>query len=105
MSAGIKEVLFISRKQDVQIFKKLFGTGSQLGMRLKYTFQTKPKGIPDAINVANKFIANQPLCLSLGGQSFYWREFSKNVKASTIDKVRCSGLSCKNQVSFKICCN
>ena len=46
MSAGIREVLFISRKQDIPRFKKLFGTGNQLGMRLKYSLQTKPNLIP-----------------------------------------------------------
>ena len=77
MSAGIKEVLFISRKQDVQIFKKLFGTGNQLGMRFKYTFQTKPKGIPDAINVANKFIAKQPFILALADNLFIGESFCR----------------------------
>ena len=80
MSAGIKEVLFISRKQDVQIFKELFGTGNQLGMRFKYTFQTKPKGIPDAINVANKFIAKQPFVLALADNLFIGESFQKTLR-------------------------
>ena len=64
MLAGIREVLFISRKQDMPSFKKLFGTGNQLGMRFKYSFQAKQKGIPDAINVANRFITQQPFVLA-----------------------------------------
>ena len=101
MSAGIKEVLFISRKQDMQIFKKLFGTGSQLGMRLKYTFQTKPKGIPDAINVANKFIANQPFVLALADNLFIGESFQKTLKQVQSIKSGAAVLAVKTKYPSK----
>ena len=80
MLAGIREVLFISRKQDMQSFKKLFGTGNQLGMRFKYSFQAKQKGIPDAINVANKFITQQPFVLALADNLFIGESFQKTLE-------------------------
>ena len=80
MLAGIREVLFISRKQDMPSFKKLFGTGNQLGMRFKYSFQAKQKGIPDAINVANKFITQQPFVLALADNLFIGESFQKTLK-------------------------
>ena len=80
MLAGIREVLFISRKQDIPSFKKLFGTGNQLGMRFKYSFQAKQKGIPDAINVANKFITQQPFVLALADNLFIGESFQKILK-------------------------
>ena len=101
MSAGIKEVLFISRKQDMQIFKKLFGTGSQLGMRFKYTFQTKPKGIPDAINVANKFIANQPFVLALADNLFIGESFQKTLKQVQSIKSGAAVLAVKTKYPSK----
>ena len=101
MSAGIKEVLFISRKQDVQIFKKLFGTGSQLGMRFKYTFQTKPKGIPDAINVANKFIANQPFVLALADNLFIGESFQKTLRQVQSIKSGAAVLAVKTKYPSK----
>ena len=101
MSAGIKEVLFISRKQDMQIFKKLFGTGSQLGMRLKYTFQTKPKGIPDAINVANKFIANQPFVLALADNLFIGESFQKTLRQVQSIKSGAAVLAVKTKYPSK----
>ena len=67
MLAGIREVLFISRKQDMPSFKKLFGTGNQLGM-------------PDAINVANKFITQQPFVLALADNLFIGESFQKTLK-------------------------
>ena len=101
MSAGIKEVLFISRKQDVQIFKKLFGTGNQLGMRFKYTFQTKPKGIPDAINVANKFIAKQPFVLALADNLFIGNSFQKTLKQVQSIKSGAAVLAVKTKYPSK----
>ena len=80
MLAGIREVLFISRKQDMPSFKKLFGTGNQLGMRFKYSFQAKQKGIPDAINIANKFITQQPFVLALADNLFIGESFQKTLK-------------------------
>ena len=80
MLAGIREVLFISRKQDMPSFKKLFGTGNQLGLRFKYSFQAKQKGIPDAINVANKFITKQPFVLALADNLFIGESFQKTLK-------------------------
>lgn len=80
MLAGIREVLFISRKQDMPSFKKLFGTGNQLGMRFKYSFQAKQKGIPDAINVANKFITQQPFVIALADNIFIGESFQKTLK-------------------------
>ena len=56
IKAGIREVLFISQKKDIPEFRKLFGSGKQLGMKFSYTFQKKQVGIPDAINIAKKFI-------------------------------------------------
>ena len=101
MSAGIKDILFISRKQDMQIFKKLFGTGNQLGMRFKYTFQAKPKGIPDAINVANKFIAQQPFVLALADNLFIGDSFQKTLKQVQSIKSGAAVLAVKTKYPSK----
>ena len=101
MSAGIKDILFISRKQDMQIFKKLFGTGNQLGMRFKYTFQPKPKGIPDAINVANKFIAKQPFVLALADNLFIGDSFQKTLKQVQSIKSGAAVLAVKTKYPSK----
>ena len=101
MSAGIKEVLFISRKQDMLSFKKLFGTGNQLGMRFKYTFQAKQKGIPDAINVANKFIADQPFVLALADNLFIGESFQKTLKQVQSIKSGAAVLAVKTKYPSK----
>ena len=75
INAGAREVLFISQKQDIPQFKKLFGTGKQLGMKFSYSFQKKQIGIPDAINVGKKFIANKPFILALADNLFIGKSF------------------------------
>ncbi len=101
MSAGIREVLFISRKQDVPRFKKLFGTGNQLGMRFKYSFQTKPKGIPDAINVASKFISQQPFALALADNLFIGDSFQETLKQVQSIKSGAAVLAVKTKYPSK----
>ena len=63
IKAGVREVLFISQKKDIPEFRKLFGSGKQLGMKFSYTFQKKQVGIPDAVNIAKKFINKKVLVI------------------------------------------
>ena len=80
INAGVREVLFISQKQDIPQFKKLFGTGKQLGMKFSYTFQSKQIGIPDAINIGEKFIAKKPFILALADNLFIGESFRSTLK-------------------------
>ena len=83
INARVREVLFISQKQDIPQFKKLFGTGKQLGMKFSYSFQKKQIGIPDAINIGKKFTANKPFILALADNLFIGKSFK-----STLNQVQ-----------------
>ena len=48
ISAGIKEILIISTSQDLPLFKKLLGDGSQIGCRFVYEVQETPNGLAEA---------------------------------------------------------
>jgi glucose-1-phosphate thymidylyltransferase len=48
MLAGIRDVLIISTPRDLPMIRGLLGEGDELGMRLCYCEQPKPRGIAQA---------------------------------------------------------
>lgn len=71
MMAGIQEILIISTPRDIKFFKKLFGDGRSFGINLSYAIQEQPKGIAQALIIAEKFVGKSPLALMLGDNFFY----------------------------------
>jgi glucose-1-phosphate thymidylyltransferase len=71
MLAGIRDILIISTPQDLPMFKKHFGDGSQLGLSLSYKVQEVPRGLADAFIVGEEFIGDDNVCMILGDNIFY----------------------------------
>jgi glucose-1-phosphate thymidylyltransferase len=71
MLAGIKEILIISTPHDLPAFKRLFGTGEQLGIQLSYAEQAIPNGLAQAFVIGAEFIGKDPVALVLGDNIFY----------------------------------
>ena len=82
MLAGIREVLIISTPRDLPVFKELFGTGEQLGMKFSYAIQEQPRGLADAFIIGADFIGDDNVALVLGDNIFYGQSFSKVLKAA-----------------------
>ena len=59
MLAKIKEVLIIVNKGQLKQYKKLIPDGNRLGMKINYIEQDKPRGLPDAFILGEKFIKKQ----------------------------------------------
>ena len=77
MSAGIREVLFITTPHDSHLFKNLFGDGSQFGCEFSYEIQEIPNGLAQAFVIGAEFIGNDKVALILGDNIFYGGEINK----------------------------
>ena len=77
---NIKEILIISTKKDFSLFKHLFGTGEDLGVRFTYLIREKPRWIADAFLIGEEFIGNDKVCLILGDNLFYGESLKKTLR-------------------------
>ena len=88
MLAGIKDILIISTAEDLPNFKKLFGDGSDLGIRLEYCIQDKPEGLAQAFILGEEFIDNDDVCLILGDNIFYGHGLTELLKSAILNTTR-----------------
>ena len=79
MLAQIRDILIIVNKGQIDQFRKVLPNGNRLGIKIQYAEQDKPRGLPDAFLVGEKFINNQPVSLILGDNFFYGQSLTKKL--------------------------
>ena len=82
MLAKIKDILIIVNKGELDQYKKLLPNGDNLGIKISYAEQDKPKGLPDAFILGEKFIGKSGVSLILGDNFFYGQYLSEKLKSS-----------------------
>ena len=72
---GIKDILFIVQEDDLLIFKKTFGSGSDVGLNFSYEIQNVQRGIADAYFIADKYLDGNPSVLALSDNVFLGKKY------------------------------
>ena len=83
MLAGIKEILIIVNKGQVSQFRKILPENNNLGIKIKYIEQSKPRGLPEAFILGKNFIDGDNVALILGDNFFYGQNLTSILKEST----------------------
>ena len=80
MLAGIKNILIIVNKGQINQFRKILSNGKRFGVNISYIEQTKPRGLPDAFVLGEKFIGKDKIALILGDNFFYGQSLTLKLK-------------------------
>ncbi len=104
--AGIKEILLISTKESIDLYKDLLGDGKQLGISIEYKIQPKPNGIGDAFILGEDFIKDDNVCLILGDNVFYGNGLTEMLEKASKSKPNFGalifGYSVNNPTDFGV---
>jgi len=90
MLAGLRDILIIVNKGQLNQFKKILPNGNNLGIKISYAEQEYPRGLPDAFLVGKKFIGNENVALILGDNFFYGQSLTKRLQQCVKLKVGAS---------------
>ena len=80
MLAGIREILLISTPDDLPIYERTLGNGSNYGIELSYAVQPRPEGLAQAFIIGETFIGDSSVTLVLGDNIFLWARIFTETK-------------------------
>jgi glucose-1-phosphate thymidylyltransferase len=90
MLCGIKDYIFIINKDQQGNFQKALGNENDLGIKVKFVIQEKPRGLPEAFTITKKLIKNQSVAMILGDNFFFGSMLSPLIKKSFRLKNGCN---------------
>ncbi len=84
MLANVKDILIIVNKGELNQYKKIIPNGKNLGIKITYLEQSKPRGLPDAFVIGEKFIGKNNVAMILGDNFF----FGQNLTSKLIENTK-----------------
>ena len=83
MLANIKDILIIVNKGQLSQYKRLLPNGNNLGIKITYLEQSRPRGLPDAFVIGEKFIGKENVAMILGDNFFYGQNLTSKLLDNT----------------------
>ncbi len=83
MLANIKDILIIVNKGQLDLYKKIIPDGKNLGIKITYLEQDKPRGLPDAFVIGESFIGKDNVAMILGDNFFYGQNLTMKLLDNT----------------------
>ncbi len=97
MLAGLRDILIIGNPDDLPLFDRLLGDGSQWGIRLQYKAQPSPDGLAQALILAEEFLDGDSACLMLGDNIIYGHDVPNMLRDAV--KLTCGAVVFAYEVS------
>ena len=79
MLCKIRDILIIVNKGELNQYKKIIPNGNNLGIKITFAEQSKPRGLPDAFIIGEKFIGSENVALILGDNFFYGQNLTRQL--------------------------
>jgi len=84
MLAGLREILMISTPADLPRIRDLLGDGGQFGIAIDYVVQDRPRGIAEALILAEDFLAGDASMLILGDNIFHGHGLTERLRRTAM---------------------
>lgn len=93
MLMGVRDILIITKGNDLPLFQNLLGDGSQWGIQISYVIQLEPRGLPDAFILGHEFINGDPVTMILGDNILYGSGLAPFITSSLKNHTGASAFS------------
>jgi glucose-1-phosphate thymidylyltransferase len=71
VAAGMQEIVVISGNEHIDQMASFLGSGARFNCKLTYRVQDEPKGIAQALGLAESFVDGDSVCAVLGDNIFF----------------------------------